>query len=265
MMYTFARQHMHPPLWEGKEPVAIMAPASTCYSRESGRIIVRKLPPAFRPVAADSGGFVFASKYGEYPFTPAQYVTWLEAMQPDWAACMDYPVEVEIAPYEAQVRERQEKAIAHAHTLLNMQRPWKWVPVLQGRSLDHYLWHLERYREEGLLQPSMAIGSLCRRTSIADIAAVVQALTNAAPPMTRFHLFGVKLLLFKQANKIPDSVVSADTAAWNGMFGAGRTKWKDAQRQRGISQREFESEQLYVYKAKVDAALAGPKQLPFAA
>ena len=131
---------------------------------------------------------------------------------------------------------------------------WTWVPVLQGRAVEQYLRHAADYAAAGLVRPFMAIGSLCRRTQGAEVLAIVQAL-SAALPGTRFHLFGVKVGVLAGVGGLPAAVASADTAAWNGRFGRGLARWQWARQTRGLSEREWEREQLYRYREKVEAAL----------
>src|SRR5258708_12266842 len=55
-----------------------------------------RLPAHVVERAADCGGFVATFKWGKYPYTPEQYVTWLYGWKPDWSATMDYCCEDEI-------------------------------------------------------------------------------------------------------------------------------------------------------------------------
>lgn len=259
MYYTMTHSHMRPELWRDKPGVPVMVVASN-YLGENGVLRVRAVPTQCRPLFADCGGFYFALKGQDYPFSHRHYIDWLTAMQPDYAACMDYPCEAEVAADDAAVLERQCKTLAHASVLLRHPAPWQWVPVLQGRTVEHYLRHADLYQRAGLVRPYMGIGSLCRRTRIAEITAIVRALSERLPG-TKFHLFGVKSAIFRQRELLPHSVASADSAAWNGMFGQGRLIWKEAQA-RGLSQREFEvHEALPRYQAKVVRALRQPKQM----
>lgn len=70
----------------------------------------------------------------------------------------------------------------------------------------------------------------------------------------------MKQAIFKQAEQLPACVASADSGAWNGMFGTGRQAWKAAQA-RGRTQVQFEVfDALPAYQQKVAGALARPKQ-----
>lgn len=71
-------------------PVLISA-ASCTYSRGQGLFLrPPRLPGAITVRAADSGGFAAMMRWGgSYPYTARQYVRWLMAWQPQWAAMMD--------------------------------------------------------------------------------------------------------------------------------------------------------------------------------
>jgi hypothetical protein len=61
-------------------------------------IPVPTLPDSITDRAADSGGFIATFKWGgRYPYTPEQYVTWLNGgWHPQWSATMDFCCENEI-------------------------------------------------------------------------------------------------------------------------------------------------------------------------
>jgi hypothetical protein len=124
----------------------------------SGQIPTVKLPPHVTEVAADSGGFVAAQRYGgHYPFSFEAYVAWLRSVPNlTWAALPDLPVERELARTHENVRERQELTLRWAAELwgdgyddgsegfeLRLAQPWSWVATVQGRTIDDYVWMAE--------------------------------------------------------------------------------------------------------------------------
>lgn len=260
MFYTCGFAHMRPHLWYDMPVAPVMIVASNYLSR-AGTIRVRPVPPQCRPLFFDSGGFYFHLHGRDYPFTPEEYIAGIAPMRPDYAATMDYPCEAEVAADDAAVLHRQIRGLAHAACLLAQPVPWEWVPVLQGRTVAHYRRHAALYRAAGLVRPYMGIGSLCRRTKITEIQAIIHALAEALPE-TRFHLFGVKIGIFKHPDALPAGVASADSGAWNGNFGQDHDRWEEAQG-RGLTQAEYEvREALPMYRAKLERAFATPKQLP---
>lgn len=259
MFYTCTFSHVRADLWEGRKGVPVMIVASN-FLTASGKLRIRAVPEQCRPLFADCGGFYFALKRHDYPFTYDEYVAWLIAMKPNYAATWDYPCEAELASDDIAVLSRQGGTLDHARALLAYDVPWTWVPVLQGRTVEQYVRHARMYTDAGLVQPYMGIGSLCRRTHVAEITAIISTLHEALPD-TRFHLFGVKAQIFRQDKALPRCVESADSGAWNGMFGDGRYQWKAAQA-RGMKQVQYEVwDALPAYQAKIEAALSGPKQM----
>jgi hypothetical protein len=69
-----------------------------------------RLPCRLRHLAADCGGFVATRIWGDYRFSPKQYVSWLHTFKPEWAATMDYCCKDEItAGKPGLVRQRQAR------------------------------------------------------------------------------------------------------------------------------------------------------------
>lgn len=237
-----------------------------------GRIPVPKIPKGMLHVAADCGGFVATKKWGKYKYTPEQYVQWLDALMPEWAACMDYCCEDEITSgIPGVVQERQSMTTAMAHKLWEEYRgkPWVWVPTIQGWNIEDYTRHANEMLP--LIQEMQAhyqslgkgelfrvgIGTLCARASASMIRDVVTNVASILPDVP-LHLWGVKLSVMQSAISLPDQVISVDSAAWNGMFHTGREKWKTS----GMTQRQYCFEvALPAYEAKIHAALSTPKQL----
>lgn len=256
--YTCSYAQFRRSLWATRPPTPLMIAASSCYRR--GSLRVRPFPRQARPTFCDSGGFVFASRNREYPFTCNDYLVWLMQMNPDYASVMDYPCEEEIAPDAEAVRERQLRTITNARLLMGADVPWCWLPVIQGFHRDQYLRHVSDYQEADLVRPYMGIGSLCNRTSTQDIVEIVEAIAEALPGV-RFHLFGVKLQIVESKVALPLQVTSADSGAWNGRFGTNINVFNAEAQQRGWSQAQTEiGWALPRYHAKITAALAQQKQ-----
>ena len=137
------------------------------------------------------------------------------------------------------------------------------APGAAGTNHPAVLLHADLYREAGAVRPYMGIGGLAcaaRSTWHREEMGPWWSLARALPD-SRFHLFGVKSLVFRQREALPAAVASADTGAWGGCFAKGRTPWKEAQ-QRGLSQDQYEVwEALPAYQRAIDGYLAQPKQL----
>lgn len=241
--------------------VAYMLPASSW-----ARVGLKppKLPRPFR-TAADCGGFVATRIWGDYRYTPEAYVCWLESFQPEWAATMDYCCEDEITSGKPGiVLERQQRTTEMAYRFFQDYRamPWAWVPTVQGWNVQDYVRHARELKPLiGDMQRGQSdsfrvgIGTLCARASANMVHQVVRAVADELPSVP-LHLWGVKLSVLQSRYGLPN-VVSVDSGAWNGLFGSGRTEWK----QSGLKQAEYEfTVALPRYLKKVEAALKRPKQ-----
>jgi hypothetical protein len=73
--------------------VPYLLPASS-WARYNTRSV--RLPRRLRHVAADGGGFVATRIWGDYRYSPQQYVSWLHTFRPESAAAVAYCCEDEI-------------------------------------------------------------------------------------------------------------------------------------------------------------------------
>lgn len=245
--------------------VAYMLPASS-WSRKNMRAV--KLPAHVKRVAADCGGFVATKIWGDYRYTPARYVEWLNTFKPIWAATMDYCCENEITSGKAGiVRERQHRTTELAkHFWQNYKHlPLCWVPTIQGWHIEDYIYHARQLKSlihemrdyYGITSEfRVGIGTLCARADSRMVRDVVNAVSTELHGIP-FHLWGVKLDVLKSVYAMPQ-VISVDSAAWNGLFGSDLQKYKAS----GLKQREYTYQvALPAYLKKFDHAVFAPKQL----
>lgn len=247
-------------------------------NKKTGDLPPVRLPSQVTHVAADSGGFVATKIWGDYRYTPGQYVDWLRTF-PDgvlkWAATMDYCCEKEITgENDGVIADRQFKTTLNAWLFWNQWRSatWAWIPTVQGWAVEDYQRHARElkpliyemqahYKEMGNPYFRVGIGTLCARADTTMIQDVVFAVQRELPGIP-LHLWGVKLGYLKSRDSVPDRVVSFDTAAW-GQVGLKRTGIEARQRriEMGISKSHYAFDvALPEYQAKVDAALNAPKQ-----
>lgn len=254
--------------------VPYLLPASSFYRRG---FPIPKLPIGAE-TAVDCGGFVATFKWGTYRYMPGTYDDWCsEVPGLTWAAMFDYCCENEITSAEgaATVIERQRWTTESAQHFLECfgYRSWSWVPTVQGWTVDDYkrhaealaplIWEMQRWYGDEVASYDyfdgdeanvddvaafarrtvtgatwrVGIGTLCRRASGKMIAEIVQAVTSILGPVP-LHLWGVKLDQLT-AHNLPDNVVSCDSAAWNGRFGAGIDARTNEQRAFRMTQREY--------------------------
>lgn len=251
----------------------LLLPASS-WARK--RLAPPKLPAHLAGnVAADSGGFVATFHWGDYRYTPAEYVTWLDSFHPRWAATMDYCCEPEITGQnDGVVAERQRRTTEMAWLFWRQYRraAWAWVPTVQGWEPDDYVRHaralrplieeMRDYYGSGSPDWRVGIGTLCRRASVSMIQQVTRMVAHELPGVP-LHLWGVKLAILSGRVALPDAVASVDSAAWNGLTHAKEREvyhaWRDSGRG---TQREYSYQfALPRYLDKVERALSSPKQL----
>lgn len=226
-------------------------PASSFWNRS--RAAVKSFPrcpkfPAGAVTAADSGGYVAATKWGgKYPYTPAQYVEWLAKWKPQWAATMDYCCEQPLTGGDRRkIRHRQKQTTKLAWLFWNKYRgyDWQWVPTVQGWDTEDYIHHaqelkplIEEMRQGYGESFRVGIGTLCARTSNSQIKEIAEAVSGVLPGI-KFHLWGVKQDAAPVLKNLPQ-VVSSDSAAWDGMAGSRcRRVWEEEYKGK-ITQAEY--------------------------
>jgi hypothetical protein len=236
------------------------------------------IPEHVPEIAVDAGGFVAALRYEcSYPFSWQAYTAWIAHLpRVSWAALPDHPCEPQLAGNRDAVRARQVATTNASLEFVMFRRhvSWAWVPTIQGRNVDEYVWHARYWRYEllklphgdfrdycqGLEHPSfrVGIGSLCRRQSAADVVRIVSAVADVLEPLgMRFHLWGVKLdaIAALRTAGLSGVIASLDSAAWNGRFGDRI----NAQRSSGMTQRQYSWQIAWpAYYTKITTALSAP-------
>jgi hypothetical protein len=163
-------------------------------------------PPRHWPDwALDSGGFQAHLARGDYPFSPDDYLQAVQMWRPTWAAALDYPCEPELCEHMT-LNERIDATVGWATYLC--KRSERIVPVLQGYSLEAYEDCWRRLPKTG----RVAIGTLCRRQSLAEIGSLVNGLSEFVTAPWR-HGFGIKLLALRRP-EVRTFFTSVDSNAW---------------------------------------------------
>lgn len=186
----------------------------------SHRRLVRRrtLPRAQGRWALDSGGFTELSMHGRWITTPSSYVTAVRRYRDeigglDWAAPQDWMCEpFMLAKTGLTVADHQAHTVASVLELRALAPDLPFVPVLQGWVLDDYLACLDLYTNAGIdltAEPTVGIGSVCRRQSTIEIYDICAAL---AARDIRLHGFGVKTLGLRDYAR---HLHSADSMAWS--------------------------------------------------
>jgi len=178
----------------------------------------RVLPRARGRWALDSGGFTELSMHGKWVTSADVYATAVRRYRDeigglDWAAPQDWMCEpVMLAKTSLTVAEHQARTVASVLELRALAPDLPFVPVVQGWVLDDYLACIDLYTAAGIdltAEPTVGLGSVCRRQSTAAIYDICYALATRG---IRLHGFGVKTLGLREYAR---HLHSADSMAWS--------------------------------------------------
>jgi len=163
----------------------------------------------------DSGGFSFFHKEGTYPFTPDQYISYINTVKPSLFATMDYPCEPNVnrSILKSNI-ERIEATVDYGVYLwknrdkINSQP----VVVIQGYSLREYEYCYSLYQKNGVSANYWAFGSMCRRWNDTEIRYYIRFFRRMVGKSVKIHIFGLKISSLNcEVIKLIDSI---DTMAW---------------------------------------------------
>jgi hypothetical protein len=189
----------------------------------NGRLRVRR-PPAgvLASLALDSGGFTAARKWGEYPWSVADYARWariLVAERPvDWVATMDYACEPGVNRQTwATNRQRIAATVAQARRCLDAAPALPWLPVVQGYTVEDYAACIAHYQTAGIPLAYAGLGTMCGRP-VREARRILRTL-GLWYPQIRWHVFGLHLGVLRD-DLAAAAVASWDSYAWNWGKGA---------------------------------------------
>jgi hypothetical protein len=178
----------------------------------------RRLRPALARWALDSGGFTELSMHGRWT-TPAEVYAAAVARYAEQVGRLDFaaPQDWMCEPFMIErtgltVAEHQARTVASYLELRRIAPGLPFIPVLQGWQLADYLACASLYAAEGIdlaALPLVGLGSVCRRQSTDEIAAIAATFARRG---VRLHGFGVKtggLHLYGHR------LASADSMAWS--------------------------------------------------
>jgi len=196
--------------WVGKIPVPFMVSHRRIQHR-------RRLRPASAPVVIDSGGFSELSMYGAWRTTSAEYIDacrrYVDGLGTvDWCAPQDWMCEpFMVAKTGLSISEHQHRTVDNYCRLRQEAPDVPWIPVLQGWAIDDYMACIDLYDAAGvdLTDGTVGVGSVCRRQSTGEIAAVFSALHEAG---VACHGFGVKT---RGLSMYGAFLASSDSLAWS--------------------------------------------------
>lgn len=135
------------------------------------------------------------------------------AVPPHFFAIQDWPCEPVVRVKTGlSVRAHQELTLESYLYLAHEFDSVPWIPVLQGWAPEDYLAHAAMYEAAGVDLAGcrrVGLGSVCRRGSDRDIAALVESLAGRGYAL---HGFGVSI---KGLRRIGHLLASSDSQAWS--------------------------------------------------
>lgn len=178
----------------------------------------RSLPRAAAPWALDSGGFTELTLHGGWRIDAATYASDVrryasEIGNLNWAAPQDWMCEPHvIAKTGLTVFDHQVLTTVNFLELRTVAPELPFIPVLQGWEPQDYLDHVDLYERHGVdlsAEPTVGVGSVCRRSNEDDIARLLIALCAMGISL---HGFGIKNLALRKCHR---HIVSSDSMAWS--------------------------------------------------
>jgi hypothetical protein len=192
----------------------------------------KALPQARGMWALDSGGFTELQKYGSWDQgpSPAEYAARVRRYRDVigglvWAAPQDWMCEpiiinggtagpIRFAGTGLSVIEHQRRTVANFLELRDIAPDLPFIPVLQGFTQAEYLDCVTQYHDAGVdlaAEPTVGIGSVCRRQGTTEAAEIIAALKERVPGI-RLHGFGIKISGLGAYGAL---LASSDSMAWS--------------------------------------------------
>lgn len=163
----------------------------------------------------DSGGFSFFHKEGEYPFSPEQYIDYINTIKPKYFATMDYPCEPNVNRSILKSNLERIEATVDLGVYLWKNRDKinsKPIVVIQGFTLAEYEYCYSLYRKRGVDADYWAFGSMCRRWNDAEIRTYIRFFRDMVGKDVKIHIFGIKISSLNC--EVIKKIDSIDTLAW---------------------------------------------------
>ena len=174
----------------------------------------------------DSGGYSFFHRDGVFDQRLDKYLKFVRRHNADYFANRDYPCEPELLKKRGSTTLQNQALTLHNQVELEIfiedEYPDlfnRFVAVLQGWTLDDYIFMADFLNDRGLLTDLVGIGSVCRRNATSELKSIILGLKEQFPVLN-FHGFGIKFDVLKDA-EVWDALYSADSMAYQ--FGLGQS------------------------------------------
>lgn len=180
--------------------------------------IRKKFPRAKGTWALDSGGFTELSMHGGWSVPAAEYVREVRRFRDEvgkmqWASPRDWMCEPPMLKSTGlSVYEHQRRTVDDLLDLRARAPDVRWVPVLQGWTVEEYLRCCRMYQRAGVdlrREPLVGVGTICRRQHTAEAASILSTLAGLG---LRLHAYGLKL---RGIERCAAFLASCDSLAWS--------------------------------------------------
>lgn len=212
----------HQPHWLALYDVPMMVSRRTL-------IRLRSRPRALAKWFRDGGGFTQLQQFGSWEDIPAELFIEetrhdaLEVGNMQHCAPRDWMCEpaiinggtfngIHFVGTKLSVVEHQKRTVADYIDLLSKAPELPWVPVIQGWTLDDYLYCYEMYGRAGVdlsALPLVGVGTICRRQGTEEAALILKRLEAEK---LKLHAFGLKS---EGIPNVAPFLESSDSLAWS--------------------------------------------------
>ena len=177
---------------------------------------------AINKIMIDSGAFhvlekrisidQYMSYIDEYVQFVNKYIEWI-----DYVVTCDIPCDSRFSGSFDNMW-RIKKTVENSIKIVDkIDDPRKFMIVIQGYTINEYLYCCDLYRMHGLITAKVGIGSLCIRKyskkQVKEVPEIILAVKAALPSWVKLHTFGLNLKFLKIPEVIKN-IHSSDSAAY---------------------------------------------------
>lgn len=200
-------------------PNIMLSAGSVWHPKQNWNLSRTRLPKMVERLILDSGGYAFFSRWGEYPFDLEKYLElayYLRDLHPLYrVATLDYPCEPDINRSQIMTNEeRIQKTVSNAVECFHKDNSIPWLPVIQGYTVEEYLYCIDLYNDYGIGSDYWAIGSICSRKGAPYELRNIITKIKERHQTQKLHAFGLGIPYLSDP-QIFNAIYSSDSAAWN--------------------------------------------------
>ena len=202
------------------------------YFNEKRKVFDRNLYP-FNPnkisgkTITDSGAFQYIKRFETYPFTQEKYSKFLSKIRPTYGVSMDIICEEDPSSYSGKWKSvmgsnyaRIDETVRNCVKNIELAKKlggYLPVSVIQGYTIDEYMYSIEELDRHNAITPFLGIGSIKLRKKKGEVIEILKAvrkkLENLNYTNVHLHAFGLSFDMLKIA-QIRELIDSSDSASW---------------------------------------------------